>query len=372
MRAAFRLGSLFGIAIFVHYSWFVIFALVTFSLIAHFAGQFPDLPSQAHWVMGLVASGLFFSSVLIHEMAHSLVATRRGCRVKAITLFVFGGVAEIEKEPERPETEILVAAVGPLASFLLGLFYGSIWLLSHDSMPAIGSVAGWLGAVNIGLGVFNLLPGLPLDGGRLLRGISWLLSGNQERATRIAAASGTVIGYLIILFGALLAFGQKNWVNGLWLLFIGWFLVNAAEMSMTQMRFQRAMAGVKAAEIMTTDCSFVPAGESLADFVEHFLMRRSANCFIVGDQSSPKGIITIADVRAVPHDEWCRTSVQAAMRPLERLFFVSPDSDVEDVLRLMDTKDVAQVPVMRNGQLLGMIGRDDLLSLIRNRLALAA
>jgi Zn-dependent protease len=372
MRAAFRLGSLFGIALFVHYSWFVIFALVSFSLIAQFAGQFPDLPSQAHWVMGLVASGLFFSSVLIHEMAHSLVAASRGCKVRAITLFVFGGVAEIEKEPRRPETEMLIAAVGPLASFLLGLFFGAIWLLSRDSAPAVGGVAGWLGAVNIGLGAFNLLPGLPLDGGRLLRGVSWLLSGDQERATRIAAGSGAMIGYSIILFGVWLIFGQKNWANGLWLLFIGWFLVNAAEMSMTQMRFQRAIAGVKAAEVMSTDCSFVPAGESLADFVEHFLMRRSANCFVVGDQLSPKGIITIADVRATPRDEWSVTSVQAAMRPVEKLHFVSPDSEVEDALRLMDTKDVAQVPVMRNGELLGMIGRDDLLRLIRNRLELAA
>jgi Zn-dependent protease len=322
--------------------------------------------------MGVVASGLFFASVLIHEMAHSLVAASRGCKVRAITLFVFGGAAEIEKEPARPQTEMLIAAVGPLASFLLGLFFGAIWLLGHDSMPAVGSVAGWLAAVNIGLGAFNLLPGLPLDGGRLLRGVSWLMSGNQERATRIASASGAMIGYLIIFSGAWLAFGQKNWANGLWLLFIGWFLVNAAETSMAQMRVHRAVAGVKAADVMTTDCSFVPPGESLADFVEHYLMRRSANCFIVGDHLWPKGIITIADVRATPRDEWNSTSVQAAMLPLEKLHFVAPDSEVEDVLRLMDTKDVAQVPVMRNGQLLGMIGRDDLIRLIRNRMELAS
>ncbi|HMV49958.1 MAG TPA: CBS domain-containing protein, partial [Blastocatellia bacterium] len=192
--------------------------------------------------------------------------------------------------------------------------------------------------------------------------------GNRLSATRIAAGAGQVIGYSIILLGAWLAFGQKDLAGGLWFLFIGWFLVNAAETSFVHMQFQQAIAGVKASEVMATDCHFISAGTSLADFVEHFLMRRGGDCFIVGDETSPKGIIAVSDVRARPREQWSNLSVQAAMRPMSELRFVSPDSNVEEVLQLMNSKNVAQIPVMRNGQLLGMIGKDDLLRLIRNRL----
>jgi Zn-dependent protease len=370
MSASFRLGSLFGISILVHYSWFIVFALVTFSLVADFSGQFPTQSDEVHWVMGIVTSALFFGSVLFHEMTHSVVALTQKIRVRSITLFIFGGVAEIEDEPDRPRTEILIAVVGPLASLSLAIFFGVIWFLTANALPVIGGMAGWLAKMNAGLGIFNLLPGMPLDGGRILRGIGWYISGSFTRATRISSMTGRFLGYLIITTGIWMAFGEKRMADGIWLGFIGWFLVNAAEMTMMQAQLHRAIAGVRVSQVMSTDCTFVPPGVSLSEFVMSYLMQSAARCFIVGDQTAPRGIITISDVRAIPRDEWNVTSVQSAMRPMEKVISVSPEIEVQDVLRLMDTKNVAQVPVRSEGRLVGIVGRENLLSLIRNRMEL--
>jgi Zn-dependent protease/CBS domain-containing protein len=372
MRASFRLGSLFGIAIFVHYTWFIIFLLVTLSLVQHFAASFPTLPVAGQWLIGLTASLLFFGSVLFHEMAHSLLAIQRGHAVRQITLFIFGGVSEIESEAKQPSTEIWIALIGPLSSYFLALAFGALWYLSRDVMPVISGVTGWLAVINAALGTFNLLPGLPLDGGRVLRGIAWRLTGNPERATRIAAGAGRTLGYLIILYGAWLAFGLNSFANGLWLVFIGWFLTNAAESTVQQMQMRRALAGVQAVQAMTRDCPAVSGGISLTEFVEQFLLPSGRRCFIVGERELPRGIITLTDVRAVPRDQWEVTSVQAVMRPLAQLHAVTPGTEIEQVLRLMDEHNIGQVAVMQDGQLLGLIRRDHLLRLIRNRLELAA
>lgn len=372
MQNSFRIGSLFGISIFVHFTWFIIFALITLSMVGHFAAAFPHLPVAAQWLVGLSASLLFFGSVLFHEMAHSLLALRYGQPVRAITLFIFGGVSQIEGEAKRPSTEIWVALIGPLSSFFLAAAFGAMWYLSGGVMPVVSGVAGWLATINLALGIFNLLPGFPLDGGRVLRGLLWYKSGNQERATRLAAGVGRGLGYLIMLYGIWLAFGANSLLNGIWLVFIGWFLAGAAEASAQQMVIQHALHEVQATSVMTTDCPTVPSGTSLADFVEHYLLRSGRRCFIVGEPGRPLGLITLEDVRAVSREEWRNTSVQAAMRPLEKLRSVSPQTDLDEVMRLMDQQNVAQVPVMQNGQLLGIIGRDRLLHLIRNQLELRA
>lgn len=372
MRVAFRLGSIGGIAILVHFSWLLIFALVAFSLVAQFAGQFPQLSQAAQISIGLTASLLFFSSVLFHELAHSWLALRYGYKVRSITLFMFGGVSEIEQEAKQPAAEIWIALIGPLSSYLLALFFGAIWYVSQTSLAVVSSVASWLALINVGLGTFNLLPGLPLDGGRVLRGIVWKVTGNREQATRVAAGAGRFFGYLFILQGLFLVFASNHLVNGLWLMFIGWFLNNAAEASLMQMETQRALTGVQAGQVMTTDCPFVPPGTSLLEFVEGYLLLSGRRCFIVGSAAQPRGIITLADVRKVPRSEWTQTSVQAVMQPMSRLHAVAPDASIEDVLRLMEQFNVAQIAVVQGEQVLGLIGREQLLHLIRNRLELAA
>jgi Zn-dependent protease/CBS domain-containing protein len=367
----FRIGSLFGVAIAVHFTWFVIFALITFSLTGTFAARFPGLPPAAHFLIGIVASLLFFGSVLFHELAHSLLAIRSGKPVRSITLFIFGGVSEIGKEADQPGEEIRIALVGPVSSYLLAAVFGGAWLLSRGRAPVIAEVSQWLSVVNVILGTFNLLPGIPLDGGRVLRGIVWSVTGDKDRATRMAVGAGRSIGYLMILGGVFIAFRLNGLFTGVWLGFLGWFLVNAAEMEWQRIAVGRAIAGVTASEVMSRDCPFVPADASLAEFVEQFLLRSGRRCYVVGESEAPRGIITISDVLAVPRDQWSHTSVQAAMRRADQLYSVSPDAQLEDTLRLMDEKNVAQVPVMLDGRLLGLIGRDRLIRLILNRTALA-
>jgi Zn-dependent protease len=367
MKTSFHLGSVFGVAINVHFTWFIIFALITLSLIGNFAARFPELSAAQHLLIGVMTSLLFFGSILFHEMAHSLLALSAGKQVRSITLFIFGGVSEFEKEAGDPGEEIRVALVGPLSSYLLAAIFGGVWFLTQRAAPVISSVAGWLSVVNFALGTFNLLPGLPLDGGHVLRGIVWRATGNPERATQIAITTGRALGYGLILAGVWAGFRLHDLVGGLWLGFLGWFLVNAAEASGAQMQFQRAMAGVHAGEVMALDFQFVPGGTSVAEFVEQYLLHSGAQCFFVGEPERPRGIITLTDVRALPREEWRSASVQAVMRPLERVWAVAPGAEIEEVLRLMDAQNVAQIPVMENGHLLGLIRRDQLLHLILTR-----
>jgi Zn-dependent protease/predicted transcriptional regulator len=357
----FRLGSIFGVTIAVHFTWFLIFGLITFSMTGTFAASFPSLPLVAHLLIGLAASFLFFGSVLFHEMAHSLMAIRSGKPVRSITLFIFGGVSEIGKEADRPGEEIRIALIGPVSSYFLAVVFGGVWLLSRGRTPV----------VNVILGTFNLLPGIPLDGGRVLRGIAWSVTGDKDRATRLAAGAGRTIGYLMILGGVFVAFRLNDMFNGVWLGFLGWFLVHAAEMEWQRIAVGRAIAGVTASEVMSRDCPSVPGDTSLAEFVEQFLLHSGRRCYVVGESEAPRGIITLSDVLSVPRDGWGRTSVQAAMRRADQIYSVPPDAGLEDALRLMDEKNVAQVPVMLDGRLLGIIGRDHLIRLIINRTALA-
>ncbi|MDX2029292.1 MAG: site-2 protease family protein [Blastocatellia bacterium] len=372
MSGSIKVGSLFGIPIRVHFSWAIVFVLVTVAMIGHFAATFPELSATRQQAAGLFASALFFGSVLFHEMAHSLLAKRQGQSVRAITLFVFGGISELETEAERPGDEIRVALIGPVASYVLALAFGAVWYLSRGNASVISSLAGWLATINLGLGTFNLLPGLPLDGGRVLRGVVWRATGNPARATLTAANAGRIVGYLLILIAIWLAFAQHDHIGGLWLGLIGFFLINAAESSVVQMETQRAFSSVQAEQVMTDDCHYVPASASLAEFVERFLLQSGRRCFLVGDRTAARGIITLTDVRAVPRDRWSTTSVQAAMRPMEELFAVPPDTTLREVVRMLDSKRISQVLVMRDGQVLGMIGHDQLLRLIRNRMELAA
>ncbi|MCS6806901.1 MAG: site-2 protease family protein [Acidobacteriota bacterium] len=366
-----KLGKLLGIPVGLHYSWFIVFVLVTLSLVTQFAASHPHWSRAEHYAVGLATSVLFFVSVLLHELGHSVVALRKGVPVRAITLFVFGGVAQIEREPSRPTDEFHIAIAGPMVSFLLaGLFY----VLSAGTVTmseAVSTLSQWLGRINFMLAAFNLIPGFPLDGGRVFRALMWKYTDNYEQGTRIASASGQMIAYLFILGGVWIAF-TGNFVSGLWLGFIGFFLLNAAQATVAQLDVRRMLAGIRAKDVMTTDCLVMPRGESVAELVEEHLLRTGRRCAVITDENRLVGLVTVHQIKKIPRDEWPMTPLGSIAIPIAELHAVPPDMELADVLRLMDDQGVNQVPVVSDGHVLGLLSREQMMRVIRTRFELGA
>jgi Zn-dependent protease/CBS domain-containing protein len=371
MRSNIKLGKISGIEIGLHYSWFLIAALIAFSLGEHFHQMNPSWSSRQIWTMALLTAVLFFISLLLHELAHSLVAQRRGLKVRAITLFALGGVSKIQDDATDAKTEFWVAIAGPIASLMIGFLCLAIapglgWRRSPESPTAVSAVLFWLGYINISLAVFNLIPGFPLDGGRVLRSIVWAITKNAERATRIAARVGQVVAFLFILDGIWQYFSGAGF-GGLWIAFIGWFLMDAAKSSYAEVETTAALRGVRVSDIMSRDCVVVNRGMSLQDFVDGYLLKTGQRCFAVEDQGHLVGIITPRDVGAVPRDRWDKTTVREAMRPMQDLHVVSPETPVLDALKLVAANDVNQLPVVANGTLQGVVSRSQLVQLLQVR-----
>ena len=364
-RTAIRLGRIFGIEIGLDYSWFVILALVTWTLAAHYFPMNYRWPIATYWAIGLVTSLLFFASVLAHELGHSVVALRKGIPVRAITLFLFGGMAEIAKEPARPRDEFWIAIAGPVVSVALGVIF---YLLHSSASPdqPLAALTLWLSWINFSLAAFNLIPGFPLDGGRVLRSAVWALTGSFQRATRVASMAGRVIAYGFIALGILIAL-TGSWMSGLWLVFIGWFLGRAALSSYRQVALRERLAGVTAREIMMTDCPPVPRTLTLSQLVHDYILRDARRCFPVVDGEEVVGVVTLHHVKAVPQEEWATTTVGQAMTPLEQAQQVRPDQDLLEILAAMAEGDLSLLPVFEQGKLLGMIPRDRLLAVLRVR-----
>ncbi|MBX9659433.1 MAG: site-2 protease family protein [Nitrospiraceae bacterium] len=364
-----KLTTIRGIDIGVHYSWFIIFFLITFSLTTRFASEHPQWTQAEHYAVGILTSLLFFSSILLHELAHSFVALAKGIPVRAITLFVFGGVAQIGREPDRPMTEFQIAIAGPIASALLAVGFGAMANLAGDEFERISALAGWLSSINLMLALFNLVPGFPLDGGRIFRALLWRVTGNLATATRIAAGTGQTVGYAFILVGIWTMF-TVSWFNGLWLVFIGWFLLSAAQESVLQMSLRSALSGLRAEDIMARDCPTVSGQLSLADLVHEHILRTGRRCFLVSQNGRLEGLVTLHQVKGVPQERWGDSFVVQAMTPMDRLYAVAPETAILDVLRGMEQHDVNQVPVTQEGRLLGMITRDHLLRVLYANLEL--
>src|SRR5580700_8705223 len=311
-----RLFSVWGIPIYLHVSWFIIFALITLSLAKQFTSLHPGWTQTQHYALGIITSVLFFASVVFHELSHSFVALRYQIPVKSITLFVFGGLAGIGREPDNARQEFNIAIAGPLSSLFLA---GCFWLVAHyfpgDNM--VVAAAKWLWEINLLLALFNLLPGFPLDGGRILRGIVWGITGDFTKSTRVAANAGRVLAYLMIFVGVWQAL-NGNWVGGLWTAFIGWFLLSAAQESYAQVAIRSTLTGVRAEDIMSRDIPTVTRDMSLEEYV-HEVLRTGRRCHIVIGAGHPVGMITMHGARLVPRDEWANTSLQAAMLPIDRI-----------------------------------------------------
>lgn len=370
MNASLRLGKLFGIPLEVSYTWFFIFVMVTFSLgMYYFPNNYPFWSPAAYWLVGLATSLLFFASVVAHELTHSLVARAGGIPVRSITLFIFGGVASIAREARRPAGELLMALVGPLMSMVLAGLFGALWLLTRGGSQPLAALARYLSWINFSLALFNLIPGFPLDGGRVLRSIVWWLTGDLQRATRLASLVGQGVAALFIIAGLGMAVSGR-WADGLWLAFIGLFLENAAVRSYQQLVLRQALRGVPVADVMSRDCVTVSGDISLTRLVYDYILKMGRRCFFVSDEGRLRGLLTVHNVRGVPQSRWDEVTVAQAMTSYDALKKVGPKDEALDVLERMDEEDVNQMPVVDDGQLVGLVARDRLLHFVRTRLEL--
>jgi Zn-dependent protease/CBS domain-containing protein len=371
MRSTVKLGRISGIEIGLHYSWFIIAALIVFSLGEHFHQANPNWHAPEIWITALITAGLFFVTLLLHELAHSLVAQKRGLRISAITLFALGGVSQIQDDATDAKTEFWVAIVGPITSLIIGfgclaIAMGLGWHRPLEPHTAASEVLVWLGYINIGLALFNMIPGFPLDGGRVLRSIIWAVTKNGDRSTRIAARVGQIVALLFILDGIWQCFSGTG-LGGLWIAFIGWFLMDAAKASYSQVEAGQKLRSIRVSEVMSRDCTVVKSGMSLQDFVDIYLLPARQRCYAVEDQGRLVGLITPRDVGKIPRDHWDSTTVREAMCPLRELHLVAPGTPALDALKLMTRNDVNQLPVVANGTLEGIVSRAQLLQLLQVR-----
>jgi len=368
-RPGLKIGRILGIPIYLHASWVIIFFLITLSLAMQFTQEHPRWSATQHWTIGIVTSLLFFASVLFHELAHSVVAQHYKIQVVSITLFIFGGVARIGREPSKAIQEFNIAVAGPLASFFLyGVFYGLTRIFPYSEM--LGALAAWLAFINVRLASFNLIPGFPLDGGRIFRAIVWGSTKNYVRATRIAGTSGKLVAYGIILYGAWHAM-RGEWSAGLWLVFIGWFLLNAAQESVAQVAIRETLAGLSAADVMSHEVPAVEGHITLEEYGAEVL-RTGRRCHLVLNGGRLVGMMNVHTLNAVPRNEWAHNSVQSAMIPREKILWTSPDEPLLRLLERLLSADVNQMPVVSGSgdgapQIVGMVTRDSILRVMQTR-----
>lgn len=366
METKIRLGRILGVPVGLHWTWFIIFALVTWSLArGYFPNEYPQLPLTSVWLLGAITSLLFFVSVLLHELGHSVVAIRNKIPVRDITLFIFGGVAQIEREPKTPGVEFRVAIAGPLTSLLLAGIFGGLWWFDR-MIPYLAAPTIWLMRINLILALFNLIPGFPLDGGRVLRAVVWKLSGDFYRATRVATATGQLVAFAFVGVGLLTMLGG-NFFNGLWLAAIGWFLQNATAASYAQANVQQMLHDVTVEQVMTRECQLVPTQTTVAQLVEERILTGGGRCFFVTDEDRLRGVLTLADIAKVPKTAWPETTAGQLMVPWERTSQVRPGTMLLTALQMMDDANVNQLPVVERDQIVGVLSRERILHYIRTR-----
>lgn len=374
MKSDIRLGRWFGIEVGLHYSWFLIALLITMSLTAQFQQAHPEWGATTIWAASIVTALLFFLALLAHEMSHALVARSRGLTTRAITLFALGGMAQIEREPEDPKTEFWVGIIGPISSALIGLFSLGLARIAgwHGGTPEtpLRSMFVWLGYINIMLAVFNMIPGFPLDGGRILRAIIWWTTGNGQRATQLAARIGQGVGVLFIAFGILRFFTGAGF-GGLWTAFIGWFLVQAAGASYTSVAMANGLKNVHVSDVMSKDCLVVDGNMNVQHFVDDYLLRSGRRCFMVGQNGTVSGLITPHDIKELDRKRWPYTTLYDVMLPLDRVHTVNPDTSILEALETMGRDDVNQLPVVVGEHLEGVVTRANLLQLLQTRAELS-
>lgn len=371
----FRIAKILGIPIYLDASWLLIFGLITYELAMNFRQLHPQWTPSEHWTLGILTSLLFFGSVLFHELAHSVVALHYKIPVHSITLFLFGGVARIGREPSKPIQEFNIAVAGPLASFFLAGVFGTL-LLFFPSTQMAGAIGKFLGGSNFILAVFNLAPGFPLDGGRIFRAIVWGVTKDFSRATLIAGSSGKVVAYAMIGMGGYLAFYKNDWYSGLWLGFIGWYLLIAAQQSIAQMTIRDALSGLHASDVMSHEVPTISGNTSLEEYGAEVL-RTGRRCHLVLSGDRLVGMMNVHTLNAVPRSEWANNSVQAAMIPRDKIQWTSPDEPLLRLLERLLTADINQMPVVSGvtdeaPQIVGIVTRDSILRVMQTHSELAS
>jgi Zn-dependent protease/CBS domain-containing protein len=374
VKSSFTLGSIRGIQIGVHYSWLLVFALVTWSLaLGFFPQQLPGLAETAYWTMGVVAALLLFASVLVHELAHSFVAQAKGLKVKNITLFIFGGVANIDGEPKKAGDEFQIAAVGPLSSFALAAMFFLILQFGGIQPGPVAAVLGYLALVNALLAVFNLIPGFPLDGGRVLRSAIWGATKNFRKATQVAAGAGQIVAFMFIFGGIFMAISGAV-ISGIWLAFIGWFLNNAASASAQHAQQSEMLRGIKVRDVMNSSPITVDPDVRVSALVNDYILGRSVRAVPVTSESDLLGLVTINRIRQVPKEEWDSTPARFIMIQPAELHTAGPNDDLEAALKTIQEEDFNQLPVVEDGRLVGLLSRSNVMRFfsVRQELGLTA
>jgi Zn-dependent protease/predicted transcriptional regulator len=371
MKATIKLGRIYGIEIGLHYSWLIIAVLISLSLSTHFSQAHPDWSGGTIWVMSISTAILFFIAIIVHELSHAAVARMNDLPVRSITLFALGGVAQIEKEAPSAKIEFWMGIVGPITSALigavcLGISYLLGWApMSEPSTPLMAMLV-WLGYINIALAVFNMIPGFPMDGGRVLRGIIWSLTGDGAKATRIASLTGQFMAFGFIVFGLFLFFSGAGF-GGLWIAFIGWFLLNAAKATYAQVEVTEGLRGVTVGDLMTRDCPVADSRENLQTLVDEYLLKIGKRCFMVTEMGEPVGMITPHEIKTIEPRLRPFKSVADVMRPIESLHVVAPDTPATKALEIIGRETVNQLPVVKNGKLEGIISREQIINYLVTR-----
>jgi Zn-dependent protease/CBS domain-containing protein len=372
MSGSFPLARLFGVAVYIHWSWFLIFVLVSWSLASGYLPDvYPEWERATYWLVGGVTAVLFFGSVLTHELAHSLLARRRGLPVANITLFIFGGVSSLSAEPRSAKEEFWIAFVGPLTSFALAALFFVVWLAARAAdVTSAKAAAGYLAEINVALGVFNLLPGFPLDGGRVLRAAVWGARGNMLEATKIAANAGRAVAAILIGLGVLSLLGLGGF-GGAWFILIGFFLWNAAENAYQQLLIQRSLQGITVANLVETAVPLVRPDTSLRSLAHEGILREYRRAFFVaGEGGEVLGIVTLTDLSRAHGDEWDSKTVREIMTPRDKLIAVTPQTPALAALELMAEHDLNQLVVLADGRVAGLVTRATLMRAMQYRMKL--
>jgi Zn-dependent protease/CBS domain-containing protein len=338
---SFQLLRVAGIGVEIHPSWLVILGLVSWTLAeGAFPDWYEDWSEWAYWTVGVAAAVLLFVTVLLHELAHALVAKKRGVDVPKITLFIFGGVSHLSEQPKTAREEFAIAIAGPLTSFAIAIVTGLVAFFATGGNEKVEGMFGYLASINVTLGVFNLLPGFPLDGGRVLRSIVWGRTQSFQRATRAAAGVGQLFAYALITGGiVLLLFGGA--LQGLWLFLIAWFLLGAARNEVED--FPQVLPNI-----------------SIAQVVDEHVLGHGARAVVVSDERGALGILSITDILKHPREQWAQVPAQTAMTPRDLVVTVDSDATAMEVLDLLARRRLGQVPVLSDGRMVGLVNRRDL------------